>query len=77
MPTSPLLAGFFLDELTLPWGTTLGEVATRLAGRPQWPPYGGEPNLRPICAHVLGLPTIDCRLRAPARSRPGRSWRAA
>ena len=70
MPTSLLLTRFFLDDVTLPWGTTLAEVAARLAGRPQWPPYGGESNLRPICAHVLGLPAIDCHLRAPAHSRP-------
>ncbi|MFD1874891.1 hypothetical protein [Hymenobacter bucti] len=70
MASSPPLTGFFLDELTLPWGTTLAEAAARLAGRPQWPPYGGWPNLRPACSHVLGLAATGCDLRAPAHARP-------
>lgn len=70
MTSSPLLTGFFLDELTLPWGTTLAEAAARLAGRPQWPPYGGWPNLRLACTHALGLAASECNLRAPAHARP-------
>jgi hypothetical protein len=68
--TPSLLTGFFVDELTLPWGTTLAEAAARLAGRPQWPPYGGWPNLRLACSHVLGLAASECNLRAPASARP-------
>ena len=70
MASSPLLTGFFLDELTLPWGTTLAEAAARLAGRPQWPPYGGWPNLRLACTHALGLAASECNLLAPAHARP-------
>jgi len=70
MASSPLLTGFFLDELTLPWGTTLAEAAARLAGQPQWPPYGGWPNLRLACTHALGLAANECNLLAPAHARP-------
>ena len=70
MDTSRLLRGFFLDDLTLPWGTTLAQADVSLAGLLQWPPYGGWPNLHLACPHALGLATTSCNLRAPARHRP-------
>ena len=70
MAPYPPLPGFFLDELTLPWGTTLAGAAARLADRPQWPPYGGWPNLRLACTRALGLAASECNLRAPAHARP-------
>jgi len=70
MASSLLLPGFFLDELLLPWGTTLAEADDRLAAYSRWPPYGDGPNLRLACSHALGLPATSCTLRAPARARP-------
>lgn len=70
MGSSSLLTGFFLDELTLPWGTTLAEADAQLASYPRWSPYGDGPNLRLACSHALGLATTSCTLRAPARARP-------
>ena len=45
MPTSFLLTGFFVDDLMLPWGTTLAEAAARLAG-----PSGHPTAASPTCA---------------------------
>ena len=70
MASSLLLTGFFLDELLLPWGTTLAEADARLASQPRWPPYGGWPNLRLACTQIVGLAATECNLRAPARARP-------
>ena len=70
MAASPLLTGFFLDELTLPWGTTLVEAADRLPDRAQWPPYGAGATLLLACNQVLGLATTGCTLHAPSRHRP-------
>jgi hypothetical protein len=49
MASAPLLTGFFLDELLLPWSTLLVEADAHLANWPRWLPYGGEPNLRLAC----------------------------
>ncbi|NML67136.1 hypothetical protein HHL22_18175 [Hymenobacter sp. RP-2-7] len=70
MSISPLLTGFFLNELTLPWGTTLAEVADRVPDRAQWPPYGARATLLVACPQVLGLATTGCTLHAPSRHRP-------
>lgn len=70
MASSLLLTGFFLDELLLPWGTTLAEADACLATYSRWPPYGDGANLRLACSHALGLPATNCTLRAPARTRP-------
>lgn len=70
MAADLLLTGFFLNELTLPWGTTLAEVADRLPDRAQWPPYGAGATLLVACPRVLGLATTGCTLHAPSRHRP-------
>jgi hypothetical protein len=71
MASSPLLTDFFLDKLTLPWGTTLAEADARLANYLQRPPYGGWPNLRLACTRALGRAATSCHRAGPGPRPPG------
>jgi hypothetical protein len=61
---------FALDDLLLPWGSTLLEVAARTLGRTWHRDDGGWPNLRGSCQSAFGLATTACNLRAPALHKP-------
>ncbi|MGI4870254.1 MAG: hypothetical protein ACRYFX_03640 [Janthinobacterium lividum] len=59
-----------VDDLTLPWGKTLTEIASLLQPRALRKPYGGWPNLRVACQSVYGLAAVECNIRAPAWHKP-------
>ena len=61
---------FVLDDLCLPWGTSLLEVAARTPGQIWHRDDGGWPNLRGSCQAAFGLATTACNLRAPAPHKP-------
>ena len=61
---------FAIDDLLLPWGSTLLDVAARTSGRSWHRDDGGWPNLRGSCASAFGLATTACNLRAPAPHKP-------
>ena len=61
---------FAVDDLLLPWGSSLLEVAARTPGQTWHRDDGGWPNLRGSCQSAFGLATTACNLRAPALHKP-------
>lgn len=61
---------FPLDQLSIPWGTSLLAVATRTPERQWHRDNGGWPNLRGACQAVAGLAARECNLFAPAPHKP-------
>jgi hypothetical protein len=61
---------FAIDELLLPWGSTLLDVMARTADRVWHRDEGGWPNLRGACQSAFGLAVTACNLRAPAPHKP-------
>jgi hypothetical protein len=61
---------FPLDDLTIPWGTTLQEVADLTPGRLWHRDDGGWPNLRGACQSVFGVAATSCNLRGPGQHKP-------
>ena len=63
-------SAFFIDELSVPWGKSLLEVAALTPDREWHRDDGGWPNLRGSCQSAFGLATTACNMRAPAPHKP-------
>ncbi len=61
---------YFVDELSIPWGTCLSEVPWLTPGREWQRDDDGASSLHGMCRSAFGLATTACRLWAPAYHRP-------
>ncbi len=66
----PVAAGFRIDGLLFPWGSTLATVAARL-GLPAAEPAGHRAQWLDVpCAEIFGLAAVGAALMAPGPERP-------